>query len=139
VYGAANVKADPRGWWQWTVKIAEGWVTLRRQDWFPERNHWIIDDDRAKLGRTRHNSRYFLCWPPGFIRFTSPLSHDHTRYRVTIKPNRGLRYSEPVEKVHPFGYAQLFHKPGTLITSRRTGGDEPHAVHTPSLFDEVLT
>lgn len=137
VYGQS--KKDPAGWWQWAVPIAPGWVTVKRvltpgvlvngrgyED--------VIEDGKARLS-SAHNGGWFLCWPPGWVRFTAPLYHDPTRLRVTIQKNRSLTYSTPYEAKFLAGYANLFHPPGALPTKREavTVGPPP----TPSLFDAM--
>jgi hypothetical protein len=106
VYAAK--KGDPKHWWQWTVPAGAGWVTTRceMRQGYPV---VLIDDDRAKLTKSMHNGRWFLCWPPGFVRFTAPLNHDPSRWRVTTVAGRtdGASPSRPVDRVWPGGYTQL--------------------------------
>lgn len=112
----ANKKTDPKAWWQWTVPAGAGWIERERVssgprwengEYLPGGSHYIINYDRAKLTRTFHNGRWFLCWPPGFVRITAPLHHDMTRWRMTIERERGLAGSRPIERVWPGGYTQL--------------------------------
>ena len=68
-----------------------------------------IHYDRARLTNSMHNGRWLLCWPPGFVRVTAPLSHDPQRWRITVEANRisGANASRPVERVWPGGYTTL--------------------------------
>lgn len=108
----ANKNSDPKGWWQWTVPAGAGWVFLEQNE---ERLALggvldrFINYDRAKLTKSMHNGRWFLCWPPGFVRITAPLHHDISRWRVTVQAARVLPStpSRPVERVWPGGYSQL--------------------------------
>lgn len=133
--------SDPKGWYQWSVPVSPGWVTVEDVATFNVSRlqagvRRIINDQRAGLRGTLHNGAYFLGWPPGFVRFTGPLYHDHTRYRVTVEPRRGTSSSRPVERVHPHGYATLFHTPNARLGPVRH--DEPEVVavdNTPSLFE----
>lgn len=113
VYAAK--KSDPARWWQWTAPVGEGWVKLsrvpreRQSDRDVMKWDTYIDFDRARLTKSMHNGRWLLCWPPGFVRFTAPLSHDPRRWRVTVVAGRleGSNPSGPVERVWPGGYSQL--------------------------------
>lgn len=141
VYGAK--RADPAKWWQWTVPVADGWVGIETEvvrrsvfdlganDWVhgfvPQR--FIRTPKWVPLGATLHNGTWFLGWPPGAVRFTAPLNHDPTRYRVTIGINRPRRRAE---SFHSHGYATLFHPPGALRDLVPAGADPG-----PTLFDEV--
>lgn len=123
VYGAKG--GDPKGWWQWTAPAGAGWVEIETVREF-RAAHWsgvdraeynppayqnvkYINDDRAKLTKSMHNGRYFLCWPPGFMRITGPLYHNAQRWRITVQPRRlvGSCNSRPVERVWPAGYTTL--------------------------------
>lgn len=112
----ANKKHDPKGWFQWSVPAGTGWVEMGNElshrfesGLYVEEMVSYIDYDRARLTKSLHNGRWLLCWPPGFCRFTAPLSHDPQRWRVTILANRlnGSTPSRPVERVWPGGYTQL--------------------------------
>lgn len=141
VYGAK--KTDPAKWWQWTVPVADGWVrvgeAMRRVSVYDlDAGDWVADLSPVKVlhfdaAQTQpkpvHNGAWFLCWPPGSVRFTAPLHHDPSRYRVTIGMNRPRRR---YESVHPHGYATLFHPPGALRELDPVGADGG-----PTLFDEV--
>src|SRR5207248_6715 len=90
----ASKRHDPKGWYQWSVPAGSGWVTVERvtheaewtgHEYTPPGRRNVIDYDRAKLTRSMHNGRWLLCWPPGFCRFTAPLSHDPQRWRVTVQ------------------------------------------------------
>lgn len=105
----ANKRHDPKGWYQWSVPAGDGWVMCPSVQERPGEFITVIDDSRARLTKSMHNGRWFLCWPPGFVRFTAPLSHDPSRWRVTVQANRleGSTPSRPVERVWPGGYGQL--------------------------------
>jgi hypothetical protein len=138
VYGSPR-NADPTRWWQWSVAIAEGWVSsgVRHTEKdsvtgeITQLAHRWINADKCKVGSTAHNGSWLLCWPPGLVRFTAPHYHDPSRFRVTVSANRGLTYSRNYDRTFPAGYATLFHPPGALdrTPAARDAG--------PTLFDDL--
>lgn len=136
VYG--QLSNNPRGWWQWSVPIADGWVSLDRYP-TPERivngrdYVDIIESKKCKLSSSTHNGGWFLCWPPGWVRFTAPLYHDWKRMRVTVQKRRSCSMSAPYESKFTAGYAALFHPPGAMPTRKEMV--KVGSPSTPSLFD----
>lgn len=138
VYGAN--KTDPAKWWRWSVPVARGWVSVetRRERIPPMYNgertayrfaRYLKFDAAQTQPRQVHNGAWFLCWPPGFVRFTAPLHFDATRYHVTLGWNRtGKRY----EAIHPHGYTTLFYPPGELPPPAQAAVEEAKG---PSLLD----
>ena len=141
IYGVRRRRNDPRAWCQWSVPIAPGWVRLETITTSalngPTRDVKTIEWSKAKnLIGTRHNAKWFLCWPPGFVRFTGPLYYDHnTLCRVTLARERFFSTAtRSVERYHPAGYATLFYPPGEL-PAQQADAVRRKTVATPSLLD----
>lgn len=145
----AHKQGDPKKWWSWSVPVGAGWVQIERQrvlrperwttdgDWTPAGYSTvrIINDSRARPSRNAHNGRWFLCWPPGFVRFGGALHHDPTRWRVTVsaRRTRGENSSRPVERVWPAGYLTLLRP----YEKRLEAGASAQAASGPTLFDDL--
>lgn len=95
---------NPLSWWNWEVRVHESWCRANNPIFSM---HGYLKQ-QAKVGRQQHNGTWFLCWPPGWVKFTSP-STSLTSWYVTVEPNRSLAYSQPHEHRHHLGYTKFFH------------------------------
>ena len=97
----AHKRHDPKGWHLWSVRTM----------------FMALYGDGCVLagGGAVHNGRWFLCWPPGYVRFTSPQTHDPRRRQVTVVKDRNILFSTPIDRRHPGGYVRLFHPKGTAF------------------------